>query len=161
MNPVRAPRRRPDSGSVSVEVAILTPAFLLLMVVAAVAGRGAVAQSTLQMAAHDAARAASISRTATVAAAQAREAARQRLDWEGLRCMGEPDVQLTGWIAGQGTVTFAAVFDGDTTGQAASVTVEVSCDVSLADLASPVEIAGSRPVVASFTSSVDRYRGRG
>ncbi|MEV0391961.1 TadE/TadG family type IV pilus assembly protein [Polymorphospora rubra] len=161
MTAVRSTRRRPESGSVSVEVAILTPAFLLLMVLAAIAGRTALAQSTLQMAAHDAARAASISRTATVAADQARDAAQQRLDWEGLRCTGQPDVQLSGWIAGRGTVGFAEVFDEDTIGEAASVTVRVSCEVTFADLARPADVPGSRIVAATFTSAVDSYRGRG
>ncbi|MEV0732884.1 TadE/TadG family type IV pilus assembly protein [Polymorphospora sp. NPDC050346] len=161
MTPVRPARRRPDRGSVSVEVAILTPAFLLLMVLAAIAGRTAVAQSTLQMAAHDAARAASISRTATVAADRSRDAVLQRMNWEGLRCVGQPDVQLSGWIAGRGTVGFAEVFDEETVGEAASVTVRISCEVTFADLARPADVPGSRVVEATFTSAVDRYRGRG
>ena len=53
-----------ERGSVSIEVAVLAPAFIALMVLAGVAGRSAVAAEAIDAAAHDAARAASISRSA-------------------------------------------------------------------------------------------------
>ena len=67
--------RTVSRGSVSIEVAVLAPAFIALMVLAGVAGRTAVADEAVESAAHDAARAASISRDATTAR---REAPRRR-----------------------------------------------------------------------------------
>ena len=54
--------RTAERGSVSIEVAVLAPAFIALMVLAGVVGRTAVAAEAIDAAAHDAARAASISR---------------------------------------------------------------------------------------------------
>lgn len=77
-------------GSVSIEVAVLAPAFVALMVLAGVAGRTAVASEALEAAAHDAARAASISRDAATARQEARDAARRQLDWRGSPAPAHP-----------------------------------------------------------------------
>ncbi|NIL41908.1 pilus assembly protein [Salinispora arenicola] len=150
-----------DRGSVSVEVAILAPAFIALLVLAGVAGRTAVAAEAVEAAAHDAARAASISRDAGTAGQRARDAAVRQLDWRGLSCTGTPTVDLSGAVNGQAT-SFAAAYRSSV-GQQASVTVRLTCTVDLSDLrldALP-GMPSSRRVSASFTSPLDRYRSRG
>lgn len=134
-----------DRGSMSVEVAILAPAFLLLIALAAVAGRTAIAQNAIDLAAHDAARAASISRSAPQARRAAEAAALDTLQAQGLGC--RPTVQVS-------TGGFAAPL-----GTPATVEVTVHCTVSFTDLALP-GVPGSRPLAASFTSPIDQYRSR-
>ncbi|SCL58850.1 hypothetical protein GA0070606_3003 [Micromonospora citrea] len=153
--------RTTERGSVSIEVAVLAPAFVALIVLAGVAGRTAVAAEAIDAAAHDAARAASISRDARTARAEARDAARRQLDWRGLNCVGAPQVTLSGAVRGRAT-SFDAAFRSPA-GQDASVTVRIACTVSYQDLrlsALPGMPAGKR-VSASFTSPLDRYRSRG
>ncbi|MFC0507439.1 TadE/TadG family type IV pilus assembly protein [Micromonospora costi] len=147
-------------GSVSVEVAVLAPAFIALIVLAGVAGRSAMAAEALDTAAHDAARAASISRDERTARTEARDAARRQLDWRGLACTGTPQLQISGTVDGQ-PARLDTVF-GSGPGQEATVTVQVSCTVSYRDLR--LSILPGMPrydrVSASFTSPLDRYRSR-
>ncbi|WP_121397191.1 TadE/TadG family type IV pilus assembly protein [Micromonospora sp. M71_S20] len=153
--------RTAERGSVSIEVAVLAPAFIALIVLAGVAGRTAVAAEAIDAAAHDAARAASISRDARTARAEARDAARRQLGWRGLNCAGTPEVTFSGAVRGTPT-SFDAAFRSPA-GQDASVTVRVACTVSYGDLhlsVLPGMPAGKR-VSASFTSPLDRYRSRG
>ncbi|WBB65555.1 TadE/TadG family type IV pilus assembly protein [Micromonospora sp. WMMD812] len=148
-------------GSVSIEVAVLAPAFIALLVLAGAAGRTAVAAEALDAAAHDAARAASISRDARTARAEARDAAVRQLNWRGLNCDGTPTLTFTGSVGGRPS-TFAAAFRSPP-GQSATVTVRVACTVSYRDLhlsVLPGMPSGNR-VTASFTSPLDRYRSRG
>ncbi|MEV6373960.1 TadE/TadG family type IV pilus assembly protein [Micromonospora musae] len=148
-------------GSVSIEVAVLAPAFIALIVLAGVTGRNAVAAEALEAAAHDAARAASISRDAETARAGARDAARRQLDWRGLACTGAPRLTFTGSVGGRST-TFNAAFSSRA-GQEASVTVQVSCTVSYEDLHLSVlpGMPAGDAISVSFTSPLDRYRSRG
>lgn len=140
-----------DRGSASVEVAILTPAFLFLIVLAAVVGRVTIAQNAIDLAAHDAARAASISRTAGQAEDAATAAAEETLADQELDC-----VPLT--------VTVDSDDFGDALGVPTNpnnppiVTVRVVCDVSLVDL--PMLDLDSVEVEATHTSPLDYYRGR-
>lgn len=136
-----------DEGSVSVELAVLMPLFLVLVALAVVVGRQAVAQSAVELAAHDAARAASLSRTQAAAEERAVDAATQTLARQGLGC-----IELT--------VTVDVKGFGVPVGQPASVGVRVVCEVSFADVAMP-GVPGTRTLNASFTSPLDRYRSRG
>jgi len=153
-------RRRPDRGSVSVEVAILAPAFLALVALAGVAGRTAIANEAIEVAAHDAARAASISRTAVEARDAALEAAQIRLGWEGLSCTQPPTLTFAGRVNGTAS-GFDEAFASDL-GQHAAVVVTVSCDVSVQDLrmsllpGMPTHTAAE----ATFVSPLDAYRSR-
>ena len=152
--------RTSERGSVSIEVAVLAPAFIALIVLAGVAGRTAVAAEAIDVAAHDAARAASISRDARTARAEARNAALRQLDWRGLDCAGTPQVTFSGTIGGAPT-SFDAAFRSQA-GRDASVTVRIACTVTFRDLrltALPGMPAGKK-VSASFTSPLDRYRSR-
>ncbi|MBX7269949.1 pilus assembly protein [Micromonospora sp. Llam7] len=152
--------RTMSRGSVSIEVAVLAPAFVALMVLAGVAGRTAVASEALEAAAHDAARAASISRDAPTARREARDAARNQLDWRGVSCSGNPEVIFRGSVNGRST-TFNAAFRSRA-GQDATVTVEIACSVSYDDIELPaLKMPGGSRITASFTSPLDRYRSRG
>jgi Flp pilus assembly protein TadG len=152
--------RTAERGSVSIEVAVLAPAFIALMVLAGVAGRSAVAAEAIDAAAHDAARAASISRNADDAREEARKAAQQQLDWRGLSCTGTPTLRFTGSV-GRNATSFERAY-GSALGQDATVTVTVECRVSFRDLrlnaipGMPIE----KLISASFTSPLDRYRSR-
>ncbi|WP_422744777.1 TadE/TadG family type IV pilus assembly protein [Micromonospora sp. WMMD754] len=150
-----------DRGSVSIEVAVLAPAFIGLMVLAGVAGRTAVADEAVESAAHDAARAASLARTADDGEEAAENAARTQLDWSGLRCTAPPRLDLAGSVAGKPT-SFAAAYRS-APGVPATVTVTVTCTVSFDDLSAPglPGVPGGKTVAASFTSPLDTYRSRG
>ncbi|WP_406077711.1 TadE/TadG family type IV pilus assembly protein [Micromonospora sp. NBC_00858] len=152
--------RSTERGSVSIEVAVLAPAFIALMVLAGVAGRSAVAAEAIDAAAHDAARAASISRNSGTARAEARAAARKQLDWHGLACTNALNPTFSGSVAGKPT-SFDAAFRS-AVGQDATVTVEIACVVSFRDISldavpgMPIE----NRITARFTSPLDRYRSR-
>ena len=154
-------RRRRERGSVSIEVAILAPAFLGMLALAGVVGRTAVATQAIEVAAHDAARAASISRDATTARQAAERAVRQRLGWERLSCRNQPGLTFSGTVAGR-QESFDAAYDS-AVGAEATVSVRVSCLVSFAELKQytlpgmPTE----KLVSAIFVSPLDRYRSRG
>ncbi|MDZ5447308.1 TadE/TadG family type IV pilus assembly protein [Micromonospora sp. 4G57] len=151
---------RPERGSVSIEVAVLAPAFIALMVLAGVAGRTAVADEAVESAAHDAARAASIARDARTGRAAAVEAARRQLDWRSLNCSGEPALSFSGSV-GRTRTTFERAYRS-APGVPATVTVTVSCTVSFADLRAPglPGVPGGKAVAATFTSPLDTYRSR-
>ncbi|MGC4818671.1 TadE/TadG family type IV pilus assembly protein [Micromonospora sp. DT63] len=153
--------RPAERGSVSIEVAVLAPAFIALMVLAGVAGRSAVAAEALDAAAHDAARAASISRNPANAREEAREAAQQQLDWRGLNCTGTPTVTFSGTVGGAVT-SFDRAYRS-ALGQDATVTVTVACRVSFRDLrlSAVPGMPSENRIEASFTSPLDRYRSRG
>lgn len=137
---------------------MLAPAFIALMVLAGVAGRTAVGAEAIQAAAHDAARAASISRDADRARTAARAAAEQQLDWQQLNCTGPVDVSFSGSVGGTAT-SFEAAYQA-APGQPAAVTVQVACTVSFADihLSSVPGMPAGRLVSASFTSPLDTFR---
>ncbi|MGC4894515.1 TadE/TadG family type IV pilus assembly protein [Micromonospora sp. DT31] len=153
--------RRRERGSVSIEVAVLAPAFIGLMVLAGVAGRTAVADEAVESAAHHGARAASLARDADDGEDAAELAARDQLGWAGLNCAGPPGLDLTGSVAGKPT-SFAAAYRSPA-GVPATVTVTVSCTVSFDDLLAPglPGVLGGKTVTASFTSPLDIYRSRG
>jgi hypothetical protein len=139
--------RRDERGSVSVEMAILAPVFVLLIITAIVFGRTAIAANAIDVAAHDAARAASISRTQTAAANNARDAAEQALAYQGLDCIDEPTVvpDVSGF-AGSGV-------------ELRFVSVTITCEVSFADVALP-GVPQSRVLTTTFVSPIDTYRER-
>ncbi|MDG4763188.1 TadE/TadG family type IV pilus assembly protein [Solwaraspora sp. WMMD406] len=137
------------------EVAILAPAFLLLVVVAWVSGRTVLARNALDAAAHDAARAASISRTVDEAQANATHAVAQRLDWEGISCAQQPVANFTHG----GVNTLSQAFGTPPGTTTALIQVEVSCAVSFGDLGLPW-VPNERVLTSEFRSPLDRYRGR-
>jgi len=131
---------------VSVELALLAPALLLLLSFAVLAGRTQIAEGAVQEAARAAAREASLARDPATATALAGAQAERTLDAQDLRCQSTSiNINTAGFSAPPGR-------PGD-------VTVSITCVVGLADLLAP-GLPGSVTVEASFTSPVDAYRER-
>jgi Flp pilus assembly protein TadG len=136
-----------DRGSAAIEAAVLAPALLALIGVAIVGGRIQVSGGAIETAAHDAARAASISRTADQARANAYTAADATLTQAGLHC-----ARLTVTVDTSG---FAIPV-----GQPATVTADVECVVDFADLVPVDGLPGRKTLRATFTSVLDTFRAR-
>jgi Flp pilus assembly protein TadG len=138
--------RAVERGSVSVELALLAPALLLLLSFAVFAGRTQIAEGAVQEAARSAAREASLARDPATAAALAGAQAERTLAAQNLRCQQTTvDVDTAGFQA--------------PLGQPGDVTVSITCVVGMADLLAP-GLPGSVTVEASFISPVDAYRER-
>jgi Flp pilus assembly protein TadG len=136
-----------DRGSVSLEVAILGVVLLLLVLLAFAAGRTMLAANAVADAAFDAARAASLQTTASAAAAEARSAARQSLDGNGLHCVRvDADADTSGY--------------GRPVATDASVTITVSCTLSNARLTAIPGLPAHTTLTSSATSPLDRFRAR-
>lgn len=138
--------RRADSerGSASLELAVLAPALLVLLALIIVAGRVAVVHQAVEGAAAQAARAASLERTAGAAADRAHAVAGATLANAGLHCAGASvSVDTSGFAVAVGTP--------------ARVTATVTCTVDLAGLATPV---GPTTITRSASSAIDTYRER-
>lgn len=145
---VRAIARRltADRGSAPLEAVIVVPAILLLLGLAWGAGRIGIAQSKVDAAAEDAARAASIHRTTAAGQSSATAAAQGALADQGLVCSS---TQVSVDVSGLGVPV----------GEVGTVTATVRCTVTLADLTIPSP--GAKTMTATFTSVVDAYRQRG
>lgn len=139
-------RRHDDRGSAAIEAAILAPPLLVLIGLAIVGGRIQVAGGAIEHAAHDAARAASISRTKAEAYSNAMAAANATLSQQGLRCA---------------SLTVAANLGGFDVpvGQPATVGVSITCVVDFSDLVVD-GLPGSKTLTASFVSALDTFRTR-
>jgi Flp pilus assembly protein TadG len=143
---VCASRRRPgEDGSAALELVMLAPVLLALLCLVIAAGRMSIAQGSVDAAARDAARQASIALTPAAARLSGELSARAALRSDGLDC--DPVVAVD-------TSQFAIP-----PGAPASVTAIVSCTVSLADLALP-GLPGTARLQATFTSPLDIYRSR-
>jgi Flp pilus assembly protein TadG len=135
-----------DRGSASLEFVVLAPALLALIGLLIVGGRVAIANNSVEQAADEAARSASISRTAAGARAAATDGARRALGEQGLRCSSvDVDVDTSGFAVPVGVP--------------AQVSATVTCVVRLADVAVP-GFPGSRTVTATAVSPLDTYRER-
>jgi Flp pilus assembly protein TadG len=130
-----------ESGSAALEVVLLTPIFLLLLAFVVGLGRLGSAAGEVTAAARDAARAASIERSAGAASAAARDAALESLRGHDLTC-DDPSVEtdVTDFRPG-GTVVVA-----------------LACRVGLDDVVA-AGFPGTRVLRARVTASIDRYRG--
>lgn len=130
-----------EHGAAATELVLITPLLLLVLVFATLAGRLVGARGDLVGAARDAARAASIQRSAAAAGPAARTAAEATLADEGFSC-------------GSLIVTT----DVSDFRRGGTVAVEVRCDVRLSDL-SPLPLPASRTVGADAVEVVDEFRG--
>jgi hypothetical protein len=110
------------------------------------AGRMSIAQGSVNAAARDAARQASISLTPAAAQSAGQASARTALRQDGLGC--RPVVLIN-----------VSQFATTQPGQPAVVTATVKCAISLSDLALP-GLPGSLRLQAEFTSPLDVYRSR-
>lgn len=136
--------RSGDAGSATVELTIATPLLIaVLVLVAVVVHRGVDARLRLDDAAHQAARAASLTRTAPAAVTAAEQSATDALAQAGVVCQPMTVDTNTAQFAPGGTVT-----------------VTIGCTVSHAD-ALFLGIPGSQQLAATFTSPVDTWRAVG
>ena len=136
--------RHDERGSVSLELAIIAPAVLLLLGALVLAGRVETSSAAVEQAARAAARDASLARTPDAARSTALDSAHRELS--GSNCVTtDIAVDVAGFAAPVGT-------DG-------TVTVTVTCTVTIADLAIP-GLPGTRTMTGTATSPIDRYRSR-
>lgn len=135
-----------DDGAVTTEVALYVPVAVLLACLMWAFGATTIAGSTVLHAAINAAREASLGRTAAQARSDADTAARQILDEHHLRCR---------------SLTVTVDTSGFTVpvGQPAQVSVDVTCQLSLADLSVP-GLPGQKTLREHWTSPLDTYRAR-
>lgn len=130
-----------DSGSVTAEVAIVTPFLVMLLVfVGVVVHRGVDARIRIDDAAHQAARAASIERSPAAASAAARSTAASALSSAGVTCAALSVNTATGGLRPGGTVS-----------------VTVSCDVDFGD-ALILGVPGGKTLSATSVEPVDLWR---
>ncbi|WP_034623255.1 TadE/TadG family type IV pilus assembly protein [Cellulomonas sp. URHE0023] len=133
-----------DRGSITIELAILTPALILLLGTLALAGRVQTSASAVEQAARSAARDASLARTPDAARAAGQAAATR---------------ELTATSCAATTITIDTTGFAARVGQDGTVTATVTCTLSMADLAIP-GLPGARTITAHATSPLDRYRTR-
>lgn len=138
---------RDERGSAAIEAVIGVPAFLLFVGLIIFGGRTATTHQSVETAAADAARSASLERTSTSAKSQAISAATTSLSNQGIHCL---DIDVT---------VDASQFSRSV-GVAATVSVTVQCRLDLSDLSIP-GVPGSRLIRATSTSPIDTWRERG
>ena len=134
---------RPDQGSASLEMVLLTPLLLVLLLLVVLGGRYAQARADVDAAARDAARAGSIEREPDAAKTAAVEAARSRLTEGGVTCRDlDVSVDTTDFRAG------------------GSVGATITCTIDLSDLTG-LGVPVSRTISSTFTEPMDVYRRAG
>lgn len=138
--------RREERGSVAIEAAIGVPAFGLFIAMISLGGRVEIANQSVEAAAYEAARAASIERTQSEAISSGKSVATSSLHDQGLQC------------ATTSITVNAAAFNAPL-GTTAHVTATVTCKLDLADLSIP-GLPGTRTITATASSPVDAYRER-
>ncbi len=137
---------RGQTGAATFEAAFALPVFALFLALAVVGGRIAIAHQSVQAAAADAARAASLARSAGDASAIAHRAGLASLDNQHLDCLSTTiDIDTTGFRI--------------PVGQPASVRATVTCELDLTDLHLPA-VPRSRTITATVVSPLDTYRER-
>jgi Flp pilus assembly protein TadG len=125
-----------ERGSISVELAILTPIFALLLLAVVAVGRIQNSRADIESAARSAARDLSIARDPAAAVGRVRAAISQMVN------VGSPGCQ---------TLTFTPTITPET------VTVVVGCIADLQD-ASILPLPGHMTLTATATEAIDRFR---
>jgi Flp pilus assembly protein TadG len=139
------PRPDRDAGSAAVEMAIIAPALIALMLLVVGMGRLSHGREQVEVAAAQAARAASLQRAPGRAQAAAQAAAEDTLTSRGVTCTPSP------------VPTTTDVTDDRPGGD---ITVTVSCTVKLSDLFL-AGFPGSHTWTATVTTPVDTYEQAG
>ena len=130
-----------ERGSVSVEVAVIAPAFIFLMLLVVFAGKVSEADGNVERAAAEGARAASLRQAPGSAVADAEEAVAANLANAGVPCTNlTTNVDTSNFEPG-GTVT-----------------VTVDCEASMADV-TLLGVPGTRTFTATSVEVIDTYRG--
>lgn len=132
-----------ERGSVSVEVAVIAPAFMFLMLLVVFAGKVSEAEGNVERAAAEAARAASLRQSRSDAVADAEAAVEANLRYAGVPC-----VNLTT------TVDTSDFQPGGT------VTVTIHCEASMADV-TLLGVPGTQTFSATSVEVIDTYRSDG
>lgn len=135
----RARQRQDARGSVTVELVLTLPILILMLWFLVYCGRLSDTRLQIEDAAHQAARAASLDRSRSAAAADTRSTAATALSDAGVTCQ-------TVSVAVRGSLQAGS-----------TVRVAVSCTVGLRDLAL-LQVPGSTTLTAEFASPVDVYR---
>ncbi len=138
---------RADAGSAALELVVLAPVLLALLALVIAAGRVSIAQGSVDAAARDAARQASIAMNQYAAQTAGQASARAALRGDGLDC-----APLTVTIDVTDFMTTRA-------GQPGTVSATVKCKVPLADLSLP-GLPGTETMTFTFVSPLDVYRSR-
>ncbi|MFF4145124.1 TadE/TadG family type IV pilus assembly protein [Streptomyces sp. NPDC001698] len=141
-----ARRLHSDEGSAAIEAAIVLPVLIMFLCLAIAGGRIVTSGAKIDSAAEDAAREASIHRTAAAAQSAARSAAAESLNDQGITCASTSVHINTGGLSVP-------------VGQVGTVTVTVTCTVNLSDLLLP-GVPGAKTLTSTATSIVDAYRMR-
>lgn len=142
--PTRHPRR--ERGSASLQAAIIAVPVLLILGLVIAVSVFAKARVTVGAVAFDAARAASISRTASEAQSDGSAAAAASFEQQGLTCtQSSTAIDTSGFSVEPGTP--------------ATVSATVTCTVS-AEILGINGIAGTRTFTATARSPLDSFRGR-
>ena len=128
-------------GGAAVELTLLTPVFLLFLLLVVGLGRVVDARIQIDDAAHAAARAASLAATPAAASQAASATAAQALSGAGVTCS---PMQVTANV-------------GDLA-PGSSATVTISCTVPLANISGLDVMPGHETVTSTFSSVVDTYR---
>ncbi|WP_068403168.1 TadE/TadG family type IV pilus assembly protein [Kribbia dieselivorans] len=139
---------RRESGSATIEVAILGPALMLFVALIFFAARIALAQQSMDMIAFEAARVATLSRDTATAKANATDMAAAEMASRGIRCTpaAVPSLDLSGFAKKPGQ-------------DDAWVRATVQCRFTISDLALP-GMPGSLTVTGEASSPMDTYRAR-
>lgn len=137
---------RDQRGAVAVELTLLVPALLLVVGLLVAGGRLWFARTTVNEAAHTAARAASLARSAGEASTAGRAAGSQSLATAGLRCRST-------------SVSINTAAFGVPAGTPSTVTSTVSCIVDFSDVFLP-GWPGSTELTGRGSAALDTYRGR-
>lgn len=135
-----------DRGGLSLELAILAPVLLMVLALVVAAGRIYLSGSSVDNAARDAARAASLQSSPAAAQGSAEQVADQTLASEGIHCISTSVSVPTGGF-------------NVPLGQPATVTVTVSCRAPLGNIGLP-GLPGTKLLTGTFTSSLDPYHVR-
>ena len=150
MRLARARRPGGDAGSAALELVVLAPVLLVLLALVIAAGRTSIAKSSIDAAARDAARQASLALSPAAAQQAGVASARQALADDGLDCLFEKVVVDTGGPnAGFGLPA----------GTPAHVSATVWCTVPLSDLFLP-GLPGAHTMMSTFSSPLDVFRER-
>jgi Flp pilus assembly protein TadG len=137
---------RNQRGAAAVELTLLLPALLLMLGLLVAGGRLWFARTTVNEAAHTAARAASLARSTYAAAAAGREAGAQSLETAGLRCRSK-------------SVSINTAAFGVPAGTPSTVTSTITCNVDFSDVMLP-GWPGSMEITGRGSAALDTYRSR-
>ena len=134
-----------QDGSAALELVVLAPVLLALLGLVIAAGRTSIAQSSVDAAARDAARQASIALSPSAAQTAGLASAQAALRRDGLDCDPVISIDTDGFSIPPG--------------QPAVVSATVSCTVPLSSLYLP-GLPGSHTMSFTFSSPLDVYRER-